>query len=73
VYNTVRVADTLYYAVNDKMDTNATDYRSGPLSGSVEELCYHDQRVVVGKEEGSRTVASYEAEINGDFIKHGGD
>ena len=46
------------------MDTNTTDYRSGPLSGPVEELCYHDQRVVVGKEEGPRTVASYEAEIN---------
>jgi hypothetical protein len=50
------------------MDINATDYRSGPLSGPVEELCYHDQRVVVGKEEGSRTVASYEAEINCDSI-----
>jgi hypothetical protein len=50
------------------MDTNAADYRSGPLSGPVGELCYHDQRVVVGKEEGSRTVASYEAEINCDSI-----
>jgi hypothetical protein len=46
------------------MGINATDYRSGPLSGPVEELCYHDRRVVVGKEEGSRTAASYEAEIN---------
>jgi hypothetical protein len=50
------------------MDTSATDNRSGPLSGSVEELCYHDQRVVVGNEGGSRTVASYEAEINCDSI-----
>jgi hypothetical protein len=50
------------------MDSNATDYRSEPLSGPVEELCYNDQRVVVGKEEGSRTVASYEAEINCDSI-----
>ena len=46
------------------MGINATDYRSGPLSGPVEELCYHDQSVSLGKEEGSRTVASYEAEID---------
>jgi hypothetical protein len=46
------------------MDSNATDHRSEPLSGLVEELCYHDQGVDESKNEGSRAVAGYEAEIN---------
>jgi hypothetical protein len=46
------------------MDINATNYRSGPLSGPVEELCYHDQGVVESNGERSRTIASYNAEID---------
>lgn len=50
------------------MDIEASDDRSRPLCGPVEVPCYHDQGVIVGKEERLRTVVSYKAESNCDSI-----